>query len=204
MMNITLLLSWQSVALTFLFIWNARNWTNFTPLMKDLFWGCILTFVFYIFFPLNQGHGWGYRYIYGVLGNAVLLSVAGWYHLKDATGVKRANQFVFVATIFALLIQLPIRCLQVESFVRPFAQAMSFIESAPEEFILIDHTKIWYSQDLIRNDPFLRNKPKVLFARRLSEVQKQNLCERGSLRVIKPAELIKLGLQPLEINHSHR
>jgi len=204
MMNITLLLSWQSVALTFLFIWNTRNWTNFTPLMKDLFWGCLLTFVFYFFFPLNQGHGWGYRYIYGVLGNLVLLSVAGWYHLKDAIGVQRANQFVFVATIFALLIQLPIRCFQVESFVRPFAQAMSFIESAPEEFILIDDTKIWYSRDLIRNDPFLRNKPKVLFAQNLSEGQKQNLCGMGSLRLIEPEELIKLGLQPVEINYSHR
>jgi hypothetical protein len=198
LMNITLLFSWQSAALSFLFIWNARNWSNFTPLMRDLFWGCILTFVFYLFFPSNQGHGWGYRYIYGVLGNVVFLSVAGWYHLKDAAGVQRANQFVVVAVIFALLIQLPIRCLQVESFVRPFVHAMSFIESAPEEFILIDHTRIWYSQDLIRNDPFLRNKPKVLFAQGLSKEQKKNLSDMGSVRLIKPAELIKLGLQPLD------
>jgi hypothetical protein len=204
LMNITLMLSWQSAALPFLFIWNARNWNNLTPFMRDLLWGCILTFLFYLFFPDDQGHGWGYRYMYGVLGNMVLLAVAGWHHLKNAAGVHRARQFVWISVIFALLIQLPIRCIQVEGFVRPFVHAMNFIESSPEEFVLIDHTKVWYSQDLIRNDPFLRNKPKVLYAPKLSEKEKQKLCTMGSVRFIEPEELIKLGLKPLEINHAHR
>ena len=35
--------------------------------------GVVLTFAFFSFYPSTQGHGWGYRYVYGMLGNLALL-----------------------------------------------------------------------------------------------------------------------------------
>jgi hypothetical protein len=192
--NIFLTLSWQSLAITILAFFAIRNWKKLAPLHRDLFWGFVLTFGFYFFFNSDQGHGWGYRYLYGVLGNLVLLAMAGWYELREAVGVEKAVNFLMVTLVFALFIQFPIRCVQAESFVRPFASAMQYLQSRPESFILLDETKIWYSQDFVRNDPFLRGQPKFFFSRRLSNEQKEHLNKLGKVHLVEPDELLRFGL----------
>ena len=163
-MNLLLTLSWQSLAITLLAFFAVRNWGKLAPLQRDLFGGFVLTFGFYFFFNADQGHGWGYRYIYGVLGNLVLLAVAGWYELREAIGAEKAVNFLIVTLALALFVQLPMRGVQAESFVRPFASASRYLQKRPESFILLDPSKVWYSQDFIRNDPFLRHWPKFFFS----------------------------------------
>ena len=170
-MNLLLTLSWQSLAITLLAFFAVRNWGKLAPLQRDLFGGCVLTFGFYFFFFSDQGHGWGYRYIYGVLGNLVLLAMVGWYELREAIGVEKAVNFLIVTLALALFVQFPIRGVQAEAFVRPFASASRYLQKRPESFILLDETKVWYSQDFIRNDPFLRHWPKFFFSRKLSREQ---------------------------------
>ncbi len=121
-MYISMLVSWQSLAMTVLLLLAIKNWTSLTPLLKDLAISCVLTFGFYIFFRVDQGHGWGYRYCYAVLGNAALLAAAGWKHLEASLSSTKASNFVLLSSAVALCVQFPIRCLQVESFVRPFAR----------------------------------------------------------------------------------
>jgi hypothetical protein len=197
-MNLLLTLSWQSLAITLLAFFAIRNWRELAPLHRDLFWGFFLSFGFYFFFPLDQGHGWGYRYIYGVLGNLILLAMVGWYELREAIGAEKAVNFLIVTLAFALFIQFPIRCVQAESFVRPFASAMRYLQGRPEPFILLDDTKIWYSQDFIRNDPFLRSQPKVFFSRKLSDDQIEQLNKLGKVHIVQPEELVRFGLIRME------
>ena len=60
--------------------WKALIWTgpilllialllrSRSPILKLLLAAFVLTFAFYFFFPADQGHGWGYRYIHPVWG----------------------------------------------------------------------------------------------------------------------------------------
>ncbi len=196
--NFLLTLSWQSLAISLLVFLAIRSWGKLAPLQRDLFWGFVLTFGFYLIVNFNQGHGWGYRYIYGVLGNLILLAIVGWFELRAGIGAEKAVNFLIVTLAFALFIQFPIRCVQAESFVRPFASGMRYLESRPESFILLDETEVWYSQDFVRNDPFLRGKPKFLFSRTLSDDQLKQLNRLGTIHKVEPEELVRFGLIRLE------
>ncbi|MHB9072543.1 MAG: hypothetical protein ACYC6G_03350 [Desulfobaccales bacterium] len=196
--NLFLIISWQSVAITILSFLVIRKWRRISSLQRDLFWGCVLTFGFYFFFASDQGHGWGYRYIYGVLGNLILLAVAGWYELRETIGIEKAVNFLIVTLALGLFIQFPIRCVQAEAFTRPFAAGMHYLKSRPEPFILIDKNGIWYSQDFVRNDPFLRNPPKFFLSSKLSEEQLERLKKMGKVHKVEPEELVRFGLVRIE------
>ena len=193
-MYLSMLVSWQSLAMTVLLLLAIKNWTSLTPLLKDLAISCVLTFGFYIFFRVDQGHGWGYRYCYAVLGNAALLAAAGWKHLQASLSSTKASNFVLFSSAFALCVQFPIRCLQVESFVRPFARSMNFLSSIEKPFVVLDDRDVWYSWDLVRNDPFLRNGPKILFADRLTAEQSNRLARLGDVYKVRPEELTRFGM----------
>ncbi|MGA9756404.1 MAG: hypothetical protein WBV23_14805 [Desulfobaccales bacterium] len=199
-MNLSMLFAWQSLALTVLTFLSFIYWKDLMPFLKTLALGCLLTLGFFFFVP-DQVLGWGYRFFYGVLGNLVLLAVAGWFYLKESLGFRKAWGFFLLGTALAVLVQFPLRCLQVESFIRPFARSAQFIQSQPYSFAIIDHTQVWFSQLLVRNDPFLRNHPKILFAHYLNEDQLANLRTLGTVHTVKPEELAHFGLHPIKPRH---
>ena len=201
-MNLSMLFAWQSLALTVLALVALVYWKKLASILKILALGCLLTCGFYFFFPMDQVLGWGYRFFYGVLGNLVLLAVAGWFYLKESLGLRKAWGFVVLSTILAVLVQFPLRCLQVESFIRPFARSDQYIQSLPYSFVLIDPTEVWFSQLLVRNDPFLRNHPKILFAPYVNEEQLAKLKTLGTVHAVKPEELAHFGLHPIKPRHA--
>ncbi|MCL4503132.1 MAG: hypothetical protein M1438_14970 [Deltaproteobacteria bacterium] len=200
-MNLSMLFAWQSLALTVLAFLSLIYWKNLMPFLKILALGCLLTFGFFFFFYLDQVLGWGYRFFYGVLGSLVLLAVAGWFHLKESLGFRKAWGFLVLGTALAMLVQFPIRCLQVESFIRPFARSAQYIQSLPYSFVIIDPTKVWFAQLLVRNDPFLRDSAKILFAPLLDEAQLAKLMSLGKVHIVRSEELAQFGLHPMKLHH---
>lgn len=200
-MNLAMLFSWQSLALTVMAIMALQQWTNLSSCIRTLAWGCFLTFGFFFFFSWDQVLGWGYRFFYGVLGNLVLVAVAGWFYLKESLGTRKAWGVFVLGTALAVLVQFPLRCLQVESFIRPFARSAQYIQSLPHSFAVIDPTKVWFAQLLVRNDPFLKNHPNILFAPFLDEAQLAKLTTLGTVHIVKPEELAQLGLHPIKHRH---
>jgi hypothetical protein len=203
-MNLAMLFSWQSLALTVLGIFALRQWSRLFPFLRAVAWGCFLTFFFFFCFSMDQVLGWGYRFFYGVLGNFVLLAVAGWFYLREKAGLRKAWGFVILSTILAVLVQLPLRCLQVESFIRPFAKSAQYLNSLPVSFVIINPAEIWYAQLLVRNDPFLRNHPKIMFSQYLDEKQVESLRTMGEVHIMKPEELANTGLHPIISRHASR
>jgi hypothetical protein len=193
-MNLSLVFAWQSLAACILFVVAVRHRAVLGPWCTRLLWGCILTFGFFFFFPWDQFIGWGYRFFYGVLGNLVLVAVAGWSLMRQALGEKKALGFLGLTTLLAVCLQLPIRCYQVESFVRPLAASAHYIQSLPEPLVIIDTNKNYLSASLIRNDPFLRHTPKVLRAADLNGARLRNLKKLGKVRILDPAALAARGL----------
>lgn len=193
-MNLSMVVSWQSVGLIILATVALFGWRKLNPVTRDLALSCGLTFGFYVFFNLDQGQGFGYRYMYGVLGNLVLLAVAGFEQLKQSVSSTRLLRWVVFSSCLALGVQIPIRCLQTERFVRPFANSMAYIRSLKQPFVVVDPWTVWFAKDLVRNDAFLQTDPKIFFANRMTPELLRKLEARGEVYRLEPAELTQFGM----------
>jgi hypothetical protein len=193
-MNITLLCSWQSAALVLCFVCAIGAIRQYSAMLICMLSGVLLSFLLYCFFFLDQGHGWGYRYVYSALGNIVLLATFGWSQLAQQLGRAAALRMLAVSSCFAVLVQTPLRAFEIEREIRPFARARDFLQALPEKVVLIDHRLIWYGQDLIRNDPHLVERPLIVDMHRLSVDDLHKLKRLGDTRVVGPMDLAALQM----------
>ena len=193
-MNLGLLVSWQPMAMSLLALVAFLRWRSMTGVMRDIALGVLLTLAFFVFVDFDQGQGWGYRYAYGVLGNVALLAGQGWSLLDEEWRRSRGLAFLTVSVVIALAIQVPIRAIQIESHVSPFADSMAFVQSLPVDVALIQRTDAWYAHDLVRNDPWLTNSPKVMLENRLTDTQTEALRTMGRIRRVEGADLAQLGM----------
>jgi hypothetical protein len=196
--NVSLLFTWQTPVFGMLVVAALVQARRLTPPMRDLAWGVLLTIVFYAFFPATQGHGWGYRYAYQVLGSLALLGAAGITPLVDALGSRRASLLVGASLIVGLVAQLPHRLMDTERFVRPFAAAADYVLTRPADVVLVNGSTVWYGRDLVRNDPFLEGQPIVVRSDGLTSAGRAYL-ERlypGRVQDVTDEQLLKLGMTP--------
>jgi hypothetical protein len=193
-MDLLLLVGWSALATPLLVALGLRHIFSERPILQDAALSCLLTFCFYYFFLFDQGHGWGYRYFHGAVSCFVLIAVVGWQWLLEKIGLRTATNFVAAGIALSLLVQLPLRCVQAETFVRPFARASDAIHAIDAELVGLDPTDAWYSADLIRTDPFLENRPIVVALADLRQSEIDPLSSAGKARFITRAALEQLGL----------
>ena len=195
-LSLTLILSWQTPLLAVLLIWVALARGSLTTTEQCLALGIVLSFGFFLFYPLTQGHGWGYRYTYPVLGNMALLGASGMARMGAALGRRTTQRLLLASTLVTVFVQLPLRAWQIERYVRPFARAHDYVAHIDADVVIVDPTTSWYGIDLIRNDPLLRNRPKVLSAYYLRPADKRALAARFGDRVhmLQASELAPLGV----------
>ena len=196
--NLSLLFTWHAPLFGALAVVGVVRARRLGPLLTDVALGVALTLVFYLFFPLTQGHGWGYRYAYQVLGSLALLAAAGTPYLVAAIGARRAQGLLVASFATALLVQVPLRFWQGERFIRPYAAAYRHLASRPARVVLVYEDSVWYGRDLIRNDPYLRGQPVVLAARLLTPQGRAAIhaAYPGQVLEVKNADLLRLGLTP--------
>jgi hypothetical protein len=160
LMNLGQFVGWQNVAALVLGAFAILKWKSLPTPARDLAWGILATFCFYLLFSGSGGHGWGARYMHSVLGNFALLGTVGLLLMPDVLR-GQGRRIVIAGTVLALVL-LPLRLIQTERIVRPFAAAQRAVESQDVDVVVIDEVSGWYMQDLVRNDPFLRNRPIIL------------------------------------------
>lgn len=195
-LNLSLLFTWQAPLFGVLVVAALCQPRRLGAPLADLAWGVLLTLGFYLFFPSTQGHGWGYRYAYQVLGNLALLGAAGIVPLTEAMGRRRAQVMVGAALALALALELPLRLADTERFVRPFAASAEFLQSREASVVLVHGDSIWYGRDLVRNDPFLDGQPVILEASIVTPAGRAYL-ERafpGKVLEVSDSELLRLGM----------
>jgi hypothetical protein len=224
-MNLGLLIGWSSLATPLLILLGLRRvfttrdqntavaprkhfsigrWTfppNENCLLQDAALSCILTFAFYYFFYLDQAHGWGYRYLYGALGCFTLVAVAGFERLAILMGQRRALVFTASGIALSMFIQLPLRCFQAESFVRPYARALEALRNMPADIVAFDPRDAWYSADLTRNDPFLEQRPIIVRLMGVSPEAISALQRQPKAYIVPAKELARLGLSTTRPSH---
>lgn len=196
--NLFRFIAWQHILLLPLIIsaWYFRK--NMTALTKTLVWSCVISIIPYIILMPTQGHGWGYRYLHGLLGNISLIATFGWVQLKNHSQIKNRNiNLVFITScIFMIILALPLRNWQTEKEIAPYANSMQFLQNQSVDILLIDGNTIWYGQDLVRNDPTLTNTPKIMLLQSLNNEKLKTLCEKYTVKLITLKDLIKFGIKP--------
>ena len=192
-----LLLSWHTPVCLAGWFAALRHARALPPPLVDAAIGVAVTLAFYLFFPYNQGHGWGYRYSYAVVGNLMLLAVAGLRTMAATEGERRVGRLVLVSLALSLVVQLPLRAVQVAGVVRPLAASLAFIRALPADVVTIPVNQTWYGLDLLRNDPLLRNRPIVVHADGAAALDSLQAARGGRARVraVRPEELTALGMQ---------
>ncbi|TXN40981.1 hypothetical protein FV232_07185 [Methylobacterium sp. WL30] len=196
-MNVVRFAAWQSPLLLPLtaLAWPAirRGEGLARPLAAGLF---ITVGAMFVLLPY-QGHGWGYRYLHGLIGNASLLAAYGWIRITGTPAPHRrsvAAAILGLGWIAAVLILVPGRALEANRFAAPYAKAVEAIARSPADIVLVDDANLVYGMDLVRNDPYLRERPTVLLLRRLSTEKLAELCATRTIALFGQTEGARFGI----------
>jgi hypothetical protein len=118
-MNLSTLLTWQAPAMALFLVAALLLVRSLKPAERDLLAGVVLTFGFFMIFPEADGHAWGYRRAYPVLGSAALLAASATATIATQRGGALVSRLVMASTALALLVQLPLRAVQAERTTHP-------------------------------------------------------------------------------------
>jgi len=148
--------------------------------LRALTLGVLATLAAMVLLP-SQTHGWGYRYLHGLLGSVALVAAWSWTELTDRlTPARRsaAGAGLAVACAVSLVVLTPIRAWQAWSYVQPYAAANRAIGRSAADVVVIDHLgrQFFDLGTLDRNQPFLGGGPKVMALAFLSDDQIRRLC----------------------------
>jgi hypothetical protein len=130
---------------------------------------------------VNQGHGWGYRYLSGLIGCFCLLAGYGWTSLVPEAGSARAWAAVKCGAILTLAVILPLQLALARAFVAPYAELRREIGNAPVDVVLVDPEGGFYADDIVQNGPGFDQRPLVMH---LAFVAPEDLASLCSARTI--------------------
>ncbi len=196
--NLLRFLAWQDVAICILVALAIGNWRQCPSRVRLLAWSIAFSVIPYLLIMPSQGHGWGYRYLHGLIGNFGLIAACGWTlavaSLPDRARALQPATLVAVSFAITLAVALPLRAWQAERFVGPYATASEHIAAIDADIVVIDHAGTLFGVDLVRNEPFLNNRPLVLSLWDLEPEQLGPLCRDHSVAVVNRDDLAALGL----------
>lgn len=194
--NLLRFLSWQNLMLVplALLAWPAVRRAE--GLARPLAAGIGLTFITILILLPWQGHGWGYRYLHGLLGSFCLLAAYGWQSIR--TEADRAAGALAWATAASVLLILPFHLKQAHDFVAPYRHAYRSITTADADVVLVDARGTLYAEDLVRNAPDLSNRPVVADASQLSVEQIRQLCTHYRVAVFDVRHARRAGIARVE------
>jgi hypothetical protein len=139
-----------------------------------LTWSTVATLIGFLFVPVDQGHGWGFRYFHAVWFSLPILAVlAIWPTCSETVSRSRsqspvaANKLAGViaaSAVLSLTLMTAMRVLQVESFVAVHLAQLPAVTEAMPEVVLVHVQNGYYAGDLVQNDPFLRTRPLMLIS----------------------------------------
>jgi hypothetical protein len=139
-----------------------------------------------------QGHGFGYRYLHGEIGVAILLAVYGWRSLAAQRSSLRP--FLVRTTLAGLFVILPLQAWMAYHFYAPFAQIDRRITASGADYFITGSRDAPYSQDLVINRPDLSNRPIRLVGDKVDEGVIRDICRPG-VRVLMPTSALYLPIE---------
>lgn len=121
-----------------------------------------------------QGHGFGYRYLHGLIGNCILLAVYGWKSLGERRSEWRG--LLIRTSIAGTVILLPLQLWMAHGLYAQAAAADARIDAIDADYVAIAAGAAPFSLDLVHNPPVLNKRPIRLIAEALSQDSATTLC----------------------------
>ncbi|WP_088184649.1 hypothetical protein [Sphingobium sp. Z007] len=184
-LNLLRFVAWQHLLLVPLVVTGVRfAWRD--PLALSLLAGLILPVAAATLLLAYQGHGWGYRYLHGIIGNACLLGGYGWSALRRRVGTPALWTAANIATFLGVV---PVHIALAASIVRPYATVSRAIDRTNSDMVVIDDLAAAFGGDLVSNRPDLGNRPVRLMASQLDDHAMMALCRMHSVAFIGEEQL---------------
>jgi hypothetical protein len=161
---------WAVPGMVLLAGFGAWKWRDNTPCLL-LTASALTTLLLYVFVPLDQGHGWGYRYFHSawialpILAAGALTPRPVTEHSGAPVAVHGVRQifednatraFVVVCALLTMVGGTGLRAMEIHGFVAHHESQMPQYAGAERRVVIIDTTYSYYGADLVQNDPWLR------------------------------------------------
>lgn len=128
------------------------------PAIKLLGAALLATFFGYFFFPMDQGHGWGYRYFHSAWVALPVLAATGLLAGRGDSGDELRGMAAWLV-VLSLVFANALRLAEVEAIsARHLAQVPPLVKAASRDARQIVFVRVgvgFYVRDLVQNDPFL-------------------------------------------------
>ncbi len=185
--NLVRFVAWQHLLLVPLAGYGIWRCWNSDPVARALAMGLLLPVLLLLILLPYQGHGWGYRYLHGVIGNACLLGGYGWRKLEER---GRAPGLAFAgATLASIALLVPVHAMMARRIVAPFAAVAAQRDAVAAPIVIIDDRSAPFAQDLVLNRADLSNRPWVLLGREVTPGQVAGLCRGEPIAFLGAARL---------------
>ncbi|ACA17198.1 hypothetical protein M446_2760 [Methylobacterium sp. 4-46] len=165
--------------------------------LRPLAAGLLLTCAAMAVLSPFQGHGWGYRYLHGMIGSACLLAAAGWIEATRGLApdaLARARGSVGLACLACLALVLPVHARVAHAFAAPYVAADAAIARAEADIVVVNDDRLAFAADLVRNAPDLSNRPLRLHLQAMDAAQLETLCGRGRIATFAAEQGHRLGI----------
>jgi hypothetical protein len=120
----------------------------------------LITLLLYVFVPVDQGHGWGYRYFHSawlvlpLLGAAAFVATPGPHDSRLAD--QGALALATLCAIFTFFAGTGLRAFQIYEFIAQHQSYLPQYAGTERRVVIVDPRFSFYGADLVQNDPWLR------------------------------------------------
>lgn len=195
--NIARFFAWQSMALLILLFF-VRGRQVWTPLVVLLAVSIGTSLIPYPVLMPDQGHGWGYRYLHGLIGSAALIGTAGWLEMERRFG-DRYRGLVVMAFAVSAVVVFPLRAGLVERMASQWSGATAAAKAIDADVVIVDGLTIYSGHEIPRNDPYGTNRPVTMISLRLTPEQMRELCARYKVGVFGAAQAQRFGIPTYDL-----
>jgi hypothetical protein len=198
--HVVRLFAWQSLALAPLLLFAAyrRAWPPLLVLMAASIATSLLPYP--LLLP-EQGHGWGYRYLHGLIGMLALIGTAGWLQMERLHG-QALRQPVMLCFAATLAVVIPVRAFLIERTITPWLAATEAALVMPADVVIVDRIGIFYGLEIPRNGPYAAERPVVMMMNDLSVDQIRRLCADYRVAVFGVDEAKQAGIPTRTIDEA--
>ncbi|MPT47495.1 MAG: MFS transporter [Sphingobium sp.] len=142
---------------------------------------------------MDQGYGWGYRYLHGFIGSFALLAGYGWAALRRPGGETRAP--VLLASLLVALMTGSLLMARAHEYVAPYAASHRAIMTADADVVLVDTRGGRFVTDVVRgHDGAPLGRPVVMNIGMLSAEELDRLCDRHSIAIFDKSLFLPIGI----------
>lgn len=165
---------WATPGLMILAVVGAVRWRH-DVLCRLMSASALLTIIGFFLVPVDQGHGWGYRYFHSawmtlpLLATAALFRPAGTRSELPSVPLlfedRATRDFVAACCFLSLILGVGLRAWQMQDFIaRDLTQVPQYAGNE-RRVVIIDGRFSFYGADLVQNDPWLRGSEIRMYTR---------------------------------------